>query len=243
MAYNNENQFARTALLLGDEAMERLAQCRVIVMGVGGVGGHAVEVLARSGVGAIDVVDNDVVTITNLNRQLIALHSTIGRPKVDVIAERVADINPACKVTIHRMFYLPAVAGEIDLTQYDYVVDCIDTVAAKLELIHRAIAAGVPVISSMGAAYKMDATQLRIVDIAQTAIDPLARIVRKRLRHEGIEHFKCVCSSEDPIILDDVPIDDNGKRCPASNAWVPATAGLLIGSEVIKDLASWTTTH
>ena len=176
--------FQRTQMLLGDEAMQRLAASRVAVFGIGGVGGHAVEVLARSGVGAIDLYDNDVVAASNINRQIIALTTNVGQPKVEVAAQRIHDINPDCQVTAHQMFYLPANADEVDLTQFDYVVDCIDTVAAKMELIRRCTRLGVPLICSMGAAYKLDATAWHVGDITHTINDPLARTLRKRLRRE-----------------------------------------------------------
>ena len=229
------NQFSRTEMLLGPAAMQRLRQCRVAVFGVGGVGGYAVEVLARSGVGAIDVIDNDRVTITNVNRQIIALTTNIGRLKVDLARERILQINPDCQVTTHAMFYLASNADQLDLSVYDYVVDCIDTVAAKMELIRWCKRLDVPIICSMGAANKLDATALRVADITKTMMDPLAKVLRKRLRREGINHFKCVYSPEVPRL----PLGNEGdERVPASNAWVPAAAGLIIGSEVVKDLVA-----
>lgn len=224
---NIQDQFSRTRLLLGEEALERLHRARVIVFGVGGVGGYAVEVLARSGVGTLALVDNDRVSLTNLNRQLIALHSTLDRLKVDVFEERILDINPACKVEKFPMFYLPENADEIDLTRYDYVIDCIDTVKAKLELIRRCHRLGVPVISSMGAANKLDPTAFRVSDISKTSMDPLAKVLRKTLRKEGILHFKVVYSEEQP---------QQQAALLASCAFVPAAAGLIIGGEVVKDL-------
>ena len=228
-------------MLLGDEAMQRLARCRVAVFGVGGVGGYAVEVLARSGVGAIDIYDNDTVAESNINRQVIALTHNVGRPKVEVAAERIATINPDCRVTPHAMFYLPANADEVDLTQYDFVLDCIDTVAAKMELIRRCTRLQVPLICSMGAAYKLDATAWCVGDSTKTINDPLARILRKRLRREGINHFKCVYSTELPRQVEPAEPERPGdKRPPASNAWVPAAAGLILGGEVVKDLTQCT---
>ena len=221
-------------MLLGDAALERLSSCRVAVFGVGGVGGYAVEVLARSGVGAIDVVDNDQVALSNVNRQIIALTTNVGRYKVDVAEERILAINPACKVTKHRTFYLVSNADELDLSAFDYVVDCIDTVSAKMELVRQCKRLGVPLICCMGAAYKVDATAFRVSDITKTINDPLAKTIRKRLRREGIRHFKCVCSTELPIQVE--PVEEGGKRVPASNAWVPAAAGLVVGGEVVKDL-------
>ena len=229
-----QEQFSRTEMLLGAAAMERLSRCRVVVLGIGGVGGYAVEVLARSGVGAIDLVDNDRVALSNVNRQIIATTANVGQYKVDVSRERILAINPECKVTVHRMFYLAANADELDLAQYDYVVDCIDTVAAKLELVRQCKRLGVPLICSMGAAYKVDATAFRVSDISKTMNDPLAKTIRKRLRREGIRHFKCVCSTELPQLVE-TALED-GKRVPPSNAWVPAAAGLVVGGEVVKDL-------
>ncbi len=232
--------FQRTEGLLGKEAVERLAQCRVAVFGVGGVGGYAVEVLARSGVGAIHLYDNDVVSPSNVNRQLIATTSTIGRYKVDVAVERILDINPSCKAQGFKMFYLVENAHEVDLSQYDYVVDCIDTVSAKMELVRRCTRLDVPVISSMGAANKLDASAFQVADISDTDIDPLARIMRKKLRKEGIEHFKCVFSKELPRkpSQEGETIKQGTRRAPASNAWVPAAAGIVLGGEVVLDLVS-----
>ena len=231
--------FQRTEMLLGKEAIMKLAECRVAVFGVGGVGGYAVEVLARSGVGAIDLYDNDVVAPSNINRQIIATTSTIGRHKVDVAAERVRDINPVCKVQGFKMFYVVANADEVDLSQYDYVVDCIDTVSAKMELVRRCTRLGVPIICSMGAANKLDASAFRVADISDTDVDPLARIMRKKLRKEGIEHFKCVFSKEQPREPLTTQESQEGSRpIPASNAWVPAAAGIVLGGEVVLDLVS-----
>lgn len=228
-----QEMFSRTEMLLGQEAMQRLAECRVAVVGVGGVGGYVVEVLARSGVGAIDVVDNDRIAASNINRQIISLSSNVGELKVDVARDRILAINPACKVTTWPMFYLPANAHELDLSAYDYVVDCIDTVAAKMELIRRCKGMGIPIICSMGAGNKLDPTAVRIVDITRTMMDPLAKTIRKRLRREGINHFKCVYSPEVPHVP---PLTPSGERVPASTAWVPAAFGLALGSEVISDL-------
>ena len=227
--------FSRTEMLLGQEAMQRLAKCRVAVVGVGGVGGYVVEVLARSGVGAIDVVDNDLIAASNVNRQIIALSTNVGQPKVDAIQERILAINPDCRVTTWQMFYLPANAHELDLSVYDYVVDCIDTVAAKMELIRQCKRLDVPIICSMGAANKYDSTAVRVTDITHTRMDPLAKTLRKRLRREGINHFKCVYSPEVPRVP---PVGDDGNRIPASVAWVPAAFGLALGSEVIADLTA-----
>jgi len=232
----SENPFARTQLMLGEQAMQRLAQCRVAVFGVGGVGGQVVEALARTGVGALDLIDDDTVSVTNINRQILALHSTLGQPKVLVAAQRIADINPQCRVTTHQMFYLPDNADQIDMKQFDYVVDSLDTLTAKVEIARRCLQAGVPHICSMGAAYKMDPMAFRVADLDQTRIDPLARMLRKLLHRQGIHHFKCVYSEEVPVIPDDVPVYVDGKKQPGSNAFVPAAAGLLIAREVITDL-------
>lgn len=230
---------SRTRMLMGDEAIKMLKASKVAVFGVGGVGGYAVEVLARSGVGAIDLYDNDVVSLSNINRQIIATTGNVERSKVEVAAERILDINPSCQVRAFKMFYTIACADEVDLSQYDYVLDCIDTVSAKIELVRRCTRLGVPIICSMGAANKFDASAFSVADISETDVDPLARIMRKKLRKEGIEHFKCVFSKEkpqQPLIVDDEP---EGKRpTPASNAWVPAAAGIILGGEVILDLTN-----
>lgn len=236
-----ESPFARTELLLGEAAMERLARSRVAVFGIGGVGGYVVEALARSGVGALDLIDDDTVSVSNINRQIYALHSTIGRAKVDVAAERVRDINPACRVTTHRMFYLPENADQIDMSQFDYVVDSLDTITAKMEIARRCLRLGVTHICSMGAAYKMDPMAFRVADFDATRIDPLARMLRKLLHREGIHHFKCVYSEEEPKWNPEVPVYVDGKKQPGSNAFVPAAAGLLIAREVIVDLTGGVT--
>ena len=234
-----DGRFARTALILGQEGLERLSSCRVIVFGIGGVGGYAVEALVRSGIGAIDLVDNDTVSLSNLNRQIIALESTIGQYKTDAAMRRILDINPDCKVTAHRMFYMPETAGSIDLRQYDYVVDCIDTVTAKLELIARCTALGVPVISSMGTGNKMDPSKLQVADISKTSVCPLARVMRTELRKRGISHVKCVFSTEQSagsVVPSGIDGADKGRHAPGSIAFVPAAAGLLIASAVVRDL-------
>lgn len=232
-----EHPFLRTRMLMGQPAIKTLEDSHVAVFGVGGVGGYVVEALARSGIGELSLFDNDRVSITNLNRQIIALHSTIGEYKVDVAAKRVADITPACRVHAQRMFYLPQNADEVNLAAFHYVVDCIDTVAAKLELIRRCHALSVPIISSMGAANKMNPSAFRVADISQTSIDPLARIIRKKLRKEGIEHLKVVWSDEEPLTpLTPDTATTTGRPVPASNAFVPAAAGLVAAGEVVKDL-------
>lgn len=241
-----EHQFSRTEMLIGTDALNKLRHSKVIIFGVGGVGGYVCEALARSGVGEIHLVDNDIVSITNINRQILALLSTVGRDKVDVAEERIADINPQCVVRKYKMFYLPENADDIDLSQMDYVVDCIDTVKAKLELARRCHRLGIPFISSMGAANKMNPAAFRVLDIQKTQMDPLAKVIRKQLRREGILHMKVVCSEEKPIKPADVEgsigetqdkaKDNTHKQVPASNAFVPAAAGLVIASEVVKDL-------
>ena len=228
--------FSRTELLLGAAAMERLRASHVLIFGVGGVGGYAVEALARSGVGALTLVDADTVALSNLNRQIIALRSTVGQLKVDVAAQRIHDINPDCQVTTKPMFYLPENADQIPLQQYDYVIDCVDTVTAKLEIIRRCHAAGVRLISSMGAANKLDPTRFCVADISQTSIDPLARILRKKLRKEGIQHLKVVYSEEAPIVAPAAITESSDRPTLASVAFVPPAAGLAIAAEVVKDL-------
>ncbi|MBR1606173.1 MAG: tRNA threonylcarbamoyladenosine dehydratase [Clostridia bacterium] len=232
------NPFSRTALLLGEEAMERLARSRVAVFGVGGVGGYVVEALARSGVGALDLIDSDTVSVTNLNRQIIALRSTVGRYKVDVAAERVGDINPDCRVTVHKTFYLPETQDQFDFTQYDYVVDAIDTVKGKLALVEQARAAGTPIICSMGAGNKLDPAAFEVADIYETSVCPLAKVMRVECRKRGIDHLKVVYSKEPPVTPKGTAEDPApGKRAtPGSIAFVPSAAGLVLAGAVIRDL-------
>ncbi|MBO4898350.1 MAG: tRNA threonylcarbamoyladenosine dehydratase [Clostridia bacterium] len=225
-----DNQFSRLSKLLGEDATEKLKKVRVAVFGIGGVGGYAVEALARSGVGTLDLIDNDTVALSNLNRQIIALHSTVGRYKADVMAERVADINPKAKVNTYKVFYLPETAEEFDFTKYDYIVDAVDTVSAKISLAERACAAGVPIISAMGTGNKLDATRLCVTDINKTSVCPLAKVMRYELRKRGIKKLKVVYSEEIPIKPEDDP------RTPGSTAFVPGAAGLIIAGEVIKDI-------
>lgn len=227
------NAFNRTEMLLGHEGMDKLKKSRIAVFGIGGVGGYVVEALVRSGVGEIDLIDNDVVCETNLNRQIIALRSTIGRAKVEVMKERIMDINPDCKVRIHQCFFLPENAGEFDFTQYDYVVDAVDTVAAKIELVVKANEAKVPIISSMGAGNKMNPADFEVADITKTSVCPLARVMRHELKKRNIPHLKVVYSKENPI-KPEATCEENVKA--GSNAFVPSVAGLIIASEVIKDL-------
>ncbi len=232
------NQFSRTELLIGPEAMARLRRSRVAVFGVGGVGGYVVEALARSGVGALDLIDSDRVSLTNLNRQIIATHATIGMLKVDAAAERVRDICPDIAVHRHPCFFLPENAGEFDFTQYDYVVDAVDTVSAKVEIVLRAQAAGVPVISAMGAGNKLDPSRFRVADIYKTKVCPLARVMRGLLKKRGVQRLKVVYSEEEPI----APIGEAadaapGRRAtPGSTAFAPAAAGLVLAGEVVRDL-------
>lgn len=239
-----KNQFSRTSRLFGEKAMERLAKSHIAVFGVGGVGGYVCEALARCGVGAFDLIDKDQVDITNINRQIIATMETVGRDKVDVMAERIRSINPEADVHTHKCFFLPENADLFDFTQYDYVVDAVDTVAAKLALIVKAKRSSVPVISSMGAGNKLDPTQFRIADISQTRVDPLARVMRRELRKRGIDHVKVVYSEEEPIPC--VPDEEEESRnederrrsVPGSVAFVPSVAGLVLASEVVRDLTA-----
>ena len=243
-------QFIRTEMLVGGEALQRLRGARVAVFGVGGVGGFCVEALARAGVGALHLYDDDTVSASNLNRQLAALHSTLGQPKAQVLAQRVRDINPDCDVQAIRMFYLPENADQIDLSQYDYVADCIDTVAAKLELVRRCAALSVPIISAMGTGNKLDPTLLRVSDISKTENCPLARVMRKELRRRGIKHLKVVWSPEDPRtplapIQTETPIDSirpgsTARRAtPGSISFVPGTAGLIMAGAILRELGQF----
>jgi len=235
-----EDQFSRTGLLLGSEGMERLRRARVAVFGVGGVGGYTVEALARSGIGTLDLIDDDQVCLTNLNRQIHATHSTLGRYKVDVAKERILDINPAAQVNVYRTFYMPETAAQFDFRQYDYVVDAIDTVTGKLSLACQAQEAGVPLISSMGAGNKLDATAFRVADISKTSVCPLARVMRRELKKRGIEHLKVVYSTETPLTPLGEAADREGSRrhqVPGSCAFVPSVVGLIIAGEIIRDLA------
>ena len=226
-------EFSRSILVLGNDSIEKLASSRVIVFGLGGVGGYVVEALVRTGVGHLDLVDNDEVSLSNINRQIYALHSTVGKDKVDVAHARVLDINPNCIVRKHKIFYLPETADQINLSDYDYVVDCIDTVSAKIELVMRANEANVPIISSMGTGNKLDPSKLRIADISKTSVCPLARVMRQELRKRGIYHLKCVFSTEEPAT---VSIDSGSRHVPGSVAFVPSVAGLMMAAEVIRDL-------
>ena len=232
------NQFARTELLLGEEGLKALAAKRVAVFGIGGVGGYTVEALARSGVGAIDIIDNDKISLTNINRQIYATHKTLGRYKVDVAAERIAEINPDCKVTAHRMFYLPDAQDGFDVSEYDYIVDAIDTVTGKLSIIENAQKCGTPVISCMGAGNKLDPTAFKVADIYETSVCPLAKVMRRELKKRGVKRLKVVYSKEEPVICSAEDTDGDLPRCcvPGSVAFVPSVAGLIVAGEVIKDL-------
>lgn len=230
-------EFLRTELLLGREAMQKLAVSRVAVFGIGGVGGHAAEALARSGIGALDLIDNDTVSASNLNRQIVALRSTVGRYKVDVMQERIQDINPEAKVRALRLFYLPETAEELDLGKYDYIVDAVDTVTAKLELAVRAKAAGVPLISCMGAGNKLDATAFTVTDISKTSVCPLARVMRRELKKRGITSLKVVYSTEPARTPPSCGEAGDVRPVPGSVAFVPSVAGLIAAGEVVRDLA------
>lgn len=239
------HQFSRTELLLGGEHMERLYRARVAVFGVGGVGGHAAEALARSGVGAIDLFDDDEVCLTNLNRQLIATHSALGRPKVEVMRDRILDIAPDCRVTIYPMFYTPENADSVDLSVYDYVIDAIDTMNAKIELAVRCDKLGVPLISSMGAGNKLDPTAFEVADLYKTSVDPLARVMRRELKARGVRRLKVVYSKEPPMTpvgesaggaLDSARAGGSRRSTPGSCAFVPSVVGLILAGEVVKNL-------
>ena len=232
--------FSRAQMLLGAEALDTLARARVIIFGIGGVGGAVAEGLARCGVGAIDLVDHDTISETNLNRQLAALHSTVGKPKAQVMAERIRDINPTCQVRAHQCLYLADTKDRFDLKQYDYVIDAVDTVTAKLLIVSEAQAAGVPVISSMGTANKLDPTAFEVADIYDTSVCPLAKIVRKESHKRGLRSFKVVYSREKPLVPqgdDEDPERPAGRRStPGSVSFVPPVAGFILAGEVIRDL-------
>ena len=237
-------EFSRTGLLLGSEALEKLAQSRVAVFGIGGVGGYGVEALVRSGIGAVDLIDNDTVCLSNLNRQIIATRKTVGQYKTDVMKERIMDINPECKVEVHRCFYLPETKDEFDFLQYSYVVDAVDTVTAKIQLVVQAEEAGVPIISSMGAGNKLNPADFEITDIYKTSVCPLAKVMRRELKKRNVKHLKVVYSKEDPIApIENTETEQTGadvaskrRSTPGSVAFVPSVVGLLIASEVVKDL-------
>ena len=249
------NQFSRTQLQFGTGGMDKLFQARVAVFGVGGVGGYTVEALARSGIGTLDIIDDDRVCLTNINRQIFATRKTVGQFKVDVAQARILEINPKAAVHTYKTFYTPQTADQFDFSQYDYIVDAIDTVTGKLELVQRAFEAGVPIISSMGAGNKIDPTAFEVADIYETSVCPLARVMRRELKKRGIQRLKVVYSKEPPL----TPIDDMSISCrtrcicppgtarkctqrrqvPGSNAFVPSVVGLIIAGEVVKDLSGF----
>lgn len=234
-------QFSRTALLLGEDGVNRLATARVAVFGIGGVGGHAAEALVRSGIGAIDLIDNDTISVSNLNRQLVALHSTVGKYKVDVAQERFLDINPALKIRTYRTFYTPETASTFDFSEYDYVIDAIDTVTGKIALVMQAQAAGTPVICSMGAGNKLDPSAFEVTDIYKTSVCPLAKVMRYELKKRGVKHLKVVYSREIPrspdmSVTDEQPVGTR-RAIPGSTAFVPSAVGLVLAGEVVRDIA------
>ena len=233
-----ETPFSRTQMLLGPEAMEKLQQSRVAVFGIGGVGGYVVEALARAGVGALDLVDHDRIALSNLNRQIIATRETLGEYKVDVAEARIHSINPDCKVTVHRIFFLPETREQFVFSDYDYVVDAIDTVAGKLALVETAKAAGTPVICAMGAGNKLDPSAFRVADIYETSVCPLARVMRSECRKRGIDRLKVVYSTEPPLQpLEQPEASFSARRStPGSVSFVPSVAGLILAGEVIRDL-------
>ena len=229
-------RFARTEILLGKEAMNKLGRAHVAVFGIGGVGGYVVEALARSGIGRLDLIDHDKICVTNLNRQIIALSETIGRYKTDVMKERILSINPDAEVTTYQSFYLPENADDFDLFKYTYVVDAVDTVTAKIELVMRAKQAGIPIISCMGTGNKFDPTQLEIADIYQTSVCPLAKVMRRELRKRGVDSLKTLYSREEPIKPETGTEETTRRALPGSTSFVPPAAGLIIASEVVKDI-------
>ena len=224
-----ENQFSRTETLIGKETLDKLSKSRVAVFGEGGVGGYVVEALARAGVGSIDLIDNDDINITNINRQIIALHSTIGKSKVDIAKERILDINPNIKVFTHKIFFTPETSNDFDFTKYDYIVDAIDSVTGKIELVIKAQENNTPIIASMGTGNKLHPEMFEVSDIYKTSVCPLAKVMRSELKKRGVKKLKVVYSKESPI-------KQNGQRVPASISFVPPVAGLIIAGEVIKDL-------
>lgn len=235
-----KEQFSRTQILLGVTAMDKLYNTRVAIFGIGGVGGYTAEALARSGIGQLDLVDSDSVSVTNINRQLFATHSTVGKPKVDIAKARLLDINPELIVRTHPVFYTPETADQFDFTQYDYIVDAIDTVTGKLCLAERAFAAGTPIISCMGAGNKLDGTAFQVADISKTTICPLARVMRKELKKRGISHMKVVYSTEEalkPVDAEEEAAAIGKRQIPGSTSYIPGIAGLLLAGEVIKDLS------
>lgn len=233
-----EEEWSRTALVVGEEGLERLRRARVAVFGVGGVGGYVCEALARAGVGALDLFDRDVVSLSNINRQVIALHSTVGQYKTDVMAARIRDITPACRVQTHAVFYLPQTADAFDLSLYTYIADAVDTVVAKAELAARAHAAGVPLISAMGAGNKTDPSRFRVSDISKTEVCPLAKVMRRVLRERGVRHLKVVWSDEAPRLSTAERDPESGKVPPGSLSFVPPVVGLLMAGEIVRSIVA-----
>lgn len=229
-----KEEFSRTKLLFSKEKMDKIAKAKVIVFGVGGVGGHLTEALVRSGIGHITIVDKDDVEVSNINRQLVALHSTIGKSKVEVLKERLLDINPDLVVEAYQKFYLPENEEEFDLSKYDYVIDAVDNMSAKISLVVRANKLGVPIISALGAGNKLDPTRLEVSDIYKTSVDPLAKILRHELKKRDIKHLKVVYSKEEPIKVNE--LNERNRAITGSTSFVPSSMGLIIASEVIKDL-------
>ena len=230
-----KEEFSRTAYVYGEDAVEKLNKARVAVFGVGGVGGYICESLVRAGVGSIDIFDRDTVSVSNINRQIIALHSTVGQAKVEIMKKRMLDINPDCKVNAHNVFYLPENADEFDFSVYDYIADAVDTVSAKLEIAERAYKLGIPTISAMGAGNKTDPTRFEVADISDTTVCPLARVMRRELKVRGIKKYKVVYSKEEPRksgVLD----TETGKAIPGSLSFVPSAMGLIMAGEIIKDI-------
>ena len=224
-----ENQFTRTQTLIGEKALEKLSKAKVIVFGIGGVGSYTIEALARAGLGNLDLVDNDEINITNINRQIIALHSTIGKPKVEIAKERILDINPNVNIKTYKIFFSPETSKEFDFTRYDYIVDAIDSVTGKIELVLKAQKANIPIISCMGTGNKLNPTMFEISDIYKTSVCPLAKVMRTELKKRGVKKLKVVYSKENPI-------KHSGQRIPASISFTPSVAGLIIASEIIKDI-------
>lgn len=235
MSHMIPEKHIRTAALLSEEGLIRLSSARVAVFGIGGVGGHLAEALARAGVGHIDLIDRDTVSLSNINRQAVALHSTVGRPKAEVMAERIRDINPSCDVKAFEVFYLPDNADDFDLSSYDYVADCVDTVSAKLELAVRCDRAGTPLIAAMGAGNKLHPERFRISDISKTDTDPLARVMRRELKARGVKKLLCVWSDEPP--LPSSVTDPDGRTAPASVSFTPSVMGLIMAGEMIRTLS------
>lgn len=230
-----KEEFIRTSLLIGEDAVERLKNSRVIVFGVGGVGGFVIEALARAGVGSISMVDHDTVSLSNINRQIVADHTTVGRLKVDVMKERINRINPECNIIVHDCFYLPENADEFDFTQYDYIVDAVDTVTAKIEIIMQAKSCGTKIISSMGTGNKLDPTKFEVTDIFKTSVCPLAKVMRRELKKRGVKSLKVLYSTEMPH-KQTIIAEGEKRPVPGSISFVPSAAGLIIAGEVIKEL-------